>query len=337
MTAATDTAPRLGTEELIELYSSMRLIREFDTRIVELFERKLIRGSAHPYVGMEAIAVGICAALGDADYITSTHRGHGHCLARGLDPERMMAEILGRESGYCRGKGGSMHITAMEHGMLGADAIVGGSHGLSVGAAYGARLLGRESVVACFFGDGAANEGSFHEACNLAAVLDAPVIFVCENNQWALSTPTHSSMRIEDVADRAISYGFPGVAVDGNDVLAVKAVADEAVARARRGEGPTLIEAKSYRMTPHSAFATGETSTAAELEEWKARDPLGRLAEQLVAREVDAAVLERIDAAVAERIDGAVQGAIDAPPPPPEQAIEDVFAPAAWLRPGRLA
>lgn len=327
----------LDTATLEQLYQRMQLIRVFDTRVVELFDRKLVRGSAHPYIGMEAIAVGVCSALGPGDFITSTHRGHGHCLARGLDPTRMMAEILGREMGYCRGKGGSMHITAMEHGMLGADAIVGGSHGIAVGAAYATRLQGSDGVVVCFFGDGAANEGSFHEACNLASVLAAPVIFVCENNQWALSTPTAASMNIEHVADRAASYGFPGIVADGNDVQEMHAVTATAVSRARAGDGPTLIEAKSYRMTPHSAFATGETSTAEELESWRRRDPIDRLAQQLLEAGVVQERLDEIVAQVTAEIDAATQTAIDAPAPPAEQAIEDVYATSEWLVAGRLA
>lgn len=327
----------LDVATLERLFERMQLIRAFDTRVVELFDRKLVRGSAHPYIGMEAIAVGVCSALGPDDKITSTHRGHGHCLARGLDPTRMMAEILGREMGYCRGKGGSMHITAMEHGMLGADAIVGGSHGIAVGAAYATRLQGGDGVVACFFGDGAANEGSFHEACNLASVLAAPVVFVCENNQWALSTPTAASMNIEHVADRAAAYGFPGVVADGNDVLAMHAATAEAVVRARASKGPTLIEAKSYRMTPHSAFATGETSTAEELERWRARDPIDRLAKHLLEAGVAQQRLDAIVAQVAAEIDAATETAIAAPPPPPEQAIEDVYATSEWLVAGRLA
>ena len=174
---------------LEQLLLRMWQIRAFEIRAMELFEEKLIRGSVHPYVGMEAIAVGACAALRDDDYITSTHRGHGHCVAKGLDLKLMMAEIIGREDGYCRGRGGSMHITAMDKGMLGADAIVAGSSAMAVGAAHGLRLQGRDSVVVCFFGDGAANQGILHEACNLAAVLAAPVVFVCENNEWAISTP----------------------------------------------------------------------------------------------------------------------------------------------------
>jgi TPP-dependent pyruvate/acetoin dehydrogenase alpha subunit len=318
-------------------YFQMQLIRAFDTRVVDLFNQKLIRGSAHPYIGMEASAVGVCSALSPDDYITATHRGHGHCLARGLDPARMLAEILGRESGYCRGKGGSMHITAMEHGMLGADAIVGGSHAISVGAAYGLKLQGRESVVVCFFGDGAASEGSFHEACNLASVLDAPVVFVCENNQWALSTPVQAAIKIENIADRAAGYGFPGVVADGNDVIAMHEAAAEAVERARAGSGPTLIEAKTYRMTPHSAFATGQTSTEEELAFWRKKDPIDRLAKVLLERGIEQARLDELKAKVAEEIEQATASAIEAAPPSGSEATEDVYVPAAWLKEGLLA
>lgn len=317
---------------------TMQLIRSFDERVVELYNQKLVRGSAHPYIGMEAIATGIISALGSDDLITSTHRGHGHCLARGLDPARMLAEVLGRKNGYCRGKGGSMHITAVEHGMLGADGIVGGSHGIAVGAAYGARLQGRDTVVACFFGDGAANEGSFHEACNLASVLDAPVIFVCENNGWALSTRASSTVRIDDISVRAAGYGFPGVTVDGNDVHAVRAAADEAVRRARAGEGPTLIETKTHRMSPHSAFATGETSTQEELAAWAERDPIA----SLVLRSTGEGTLTQADVVqIRERaraaIETATQFALNDDQPDPASAFEDVYAPADWNKENRLA
>ncbi len=227
--SAAATADDVQTLE--ELLLRMWQIRAFEVRAMALFEENLIRGSVHPYVGMEAIAVGACAALGPDDFITSTHRGHGHCIAKGLDLKLMMAEIIGREDGYCRGRGGSMHITAIDKGMLGADAIVAGSSAIAVGAAHGLRLQGRNGVVLCFFGDGAANQGILHEACNLAAVLSAPTVFICENNEWAISTPAAASTRIANIADRAAGYGFPGVVTDGNDVLGVR---DDA-AQLRRG------------------------------------------------------------------------------------------------------
>jgi acetoin:2,6-dichlorophenolindophenol oxidoreductase subunit alpha len=333
-----DSATALPIDVLERLFLQMQLIREFDSRVLELFQRRLIRGSAHPYIGMEAIAVGVCSALGPDDYITSTHRGHGHCIARGLDPGKMMAEILGREAGYCRGKGGSMHITAMDLGMLGADAIVGGSQALAVGAAYGARLKGQTSVVACFFGDGAANEGSFHEALNLASVLSAPVIFVCENNQWALTTPVSASMKIENIADRAGSYGFPGVIADGNDVLAMRQATVAAAARARAGDGPTLIEAKTYRVTTHSAYSTSDTRSPEEIEGWRRKDPISRFTAYLTEEaRLSSSRLDALRSQAQQAVEEATEFALAAPAPSPEQALEDVYAPSDWNRASRLA
>ena len=324
--------------DLEQLLLRMWQIRSFEVRAMELFEENLIRGSVHPYVGMEAIAVGTCSALGPADLITSTHRGHGHCIAKGLELKLMMAEIIGREDGYCRGRGGSMHITAMGKGMLGADAIVAGSSAIAVGAAHGLRLQGSEGVVVCFFGDGAANQGILHEACNLGAVLSAPAIFVCENNQWAISTPAAASTRIENIADRAAGYGFPGVVVDGNDVLAVRDVAAEAVARARAGDGPTLIEAKSYRVTPHSAATKTDLRPVEELDAWRAKDPILRFS-RLLADEhgFEQARLEAIEEQAKRDVEEAVEFALASPRPEPEAALEDVYAPADWLTAGRLA
>ena len=313
-------------------------IRSFEVRAMELFEEKLIRGSVHPYIGMEAIAVGACAALREDDYITSTHRGHGHCVAKGLDLRLMMAEIIGREDGYCRGRGGSMHITAMDRGMLGADAIVAGSSAIAVGAAHGLRLQGRDSVVVCFFGDGASNQGLLHEACNLGAVLDAPVVFVCENNEWAISTPAAAATRIENIADRAAGYGFPGVIVDGNDVLAVRDVAAEAVTRARAGEGPTLIEAKSYRITPHSAATKTDLRPPEELDAWRARDPILSFSRYLRDEAgVEPARLEELEQQARRDVEEAVEFALASSRPEPGAALEDVFAPADWTTVGRLS
>jgi len=324
---------------LEELLLQMWRIRAFELRAMELFEEKLIRGSVHPYVGMEAIAVGVCSALGPGDYITSTHRGHGHCIAKGLELRLMMAEIMGRRGGYCRGKGGSMHITAMEHGMLGADAVVGGSLAIAVGAAHGlSRVQGRDSVVVAFFGDGAANQGLFHEAANLAAVLSAPVVFVCENNQWAISTPVAAATRIENIADRAPGYGFPGVVADGNDVLDMRRVAGEAVARARAGEGPTLIEAKSFRITPHSAATKTDLRPPELLDEWRRRDPILRFSRYLADEAgVEPARLDELEAQARREIEEAVEFALASPRPEPGEEIEDVYAPSTWTTPGRLA
>jgi acetoin:2,6-dichlorophenolindophenol oxidoreductase subunit alpha len=332
---AVDTRALTGLEQD---YLTMQQIRAFEAKAMELFADKFIRGSVHPYTGQEAIAVGVCGALRDGDYITSTHRGHGHCIAKGLELRPMMAEITGRATGYCKGRGGSMHITAMRHGMLGADAIVAGSLAMAVGAAYGLRLQGRDAVVVAFFGDGAAQQGIFHEAANLASILSAPVVFVCENNQWAISTPISCAIRIDNIADRAAGYGFPGRVVDGNDLLLVREVAGEAVERARGGDGPTLIEAKTYRITPHSAATPTDTRDPAELAHWREQDPIGRFGKHLV--DSGAATEGRLEE-LAERaraeVEDAAAWALESPYPEPTEALEDVYAPADWLTPGRLA
>lgn len=327
----------VDTAELEDLLLRMWSIRAFELRALELFEEKLIRGSVHPYIGMEAIAVGACAALRPDDYITSTHRGHGHCIAKGLSLERMMAEIIGRTDGYCRGKGGSMHITAIEKGMLGADAIVAGSSAIAVGAAHGLRLKGSDAVVVCFFGDGASSQGILHEACNLGAVLQAPVVFVCENNEWAISTPVSAATLITDIADRAAGYGFPGVVCDGNDVLAMRDATAEAVARARAGNGPTLVEAKSYRITAHSAATKTDLRSEDELESWRQRDPIVRLAALLTNRGVDASRLDELEEAARADVATAVEFALASARPEPPEEIEDVYAPSTWNVDGRLA
>jgi pyruvate dehydrogenase E1 component alpha subunit len=328
---------RIGAE-LEHAFLTMHRIRAFEAKAMELFAEKYIRGSVHPYTGQEAIAVGVCGVLEDGDYITSTHRGHGHCIAKGLELRPMMAEITGRATGYCRGRGGSMHITAMEHGMLGADAIVAGSLAMAVGAAYGLRLQGKDGVVVAFFGDGAAQQGIFHEAANLGAVLDAPVVFVCENNQWAISTPISCAIKIENIADRAAAYGFPGEVVDGNDLLAVREVAARAVERARAGDGPTLIEAKTYRISPHSAATPQDSRDPDELAHWREQDPIGRLGLHLVQKGLlPEPRLEELERQAQEEVADAATWALESPYPDPSEAEEDVYAPTDWLRPGRLS
>jgi acetoin:2,6-dichlorophenolindophenol oxidoreductase subunit alpha len=325
-------------DQLEEMYVRMLRIRAFETRITELFEQKAFRGPAHQYIGMEAIAVGVCAALREDDYITSTHRGHGHCIAKGLELRPMMAEILGRATGYCKGKGGSMHITALRHGMLGTDAVVGGSLAIAVGAGYGLQLQGKDAVIAAFFGDGAINQGLFHEAANLAAVLAAPVVFVCENNQWAISTPIETVTRIGDLATRAEAYGFAGEVVDGNDVEAVRDVAGAAVERARVGGGPTLIEAKSFRVRPHSASSQSDDRSPDLISAWEKRDPIGQLERRLADQHgVGAERLSELGDRVTAELQDAVEYALASPAPDPESAIEDVYAPSSWSKPGRLA
>jgi TPP-dependent pyruvate/acetoin dehydrogenase alpha subunit len=255
----------ITTAMRLEWYRQMCRIRAFEREIYEHNKKGLVPGTAHLYTGMEAIAVGACAAMREGDLLTSTHRGHGHSIARGLDLGRMMAEVLGRADGYCRGKGGSMHITDVSRGMLGADGIVGGGIPIAAGAALGMKLRGIQSTVFCFFGDGASNQGSFHEALNFAAVYRLAVIFICENNLWALSTAFEETTAGGSVANRAASYGMPGQRVDGNDVEVVFEAAGAAADRATEGAGPSLIECVSYRWEPHSIFTRRETRPQQEI------------------------------------------------------------------------
>ncbi len=325
------------TEQLKTALLNMQRIRAFELKAMALFEQKLIRGSVHPYIGMEAIAVGVCSALRDGDFITSTHRGHGHSIAKGLDLNGMMAEITGRATGYCGGKGGSMHITAMRHGMLGADAIVAGSVAIATGAAYALRLQGKDAVVVSFFGDGAANQGVFHEAANLASVLKAPVIFVCENNEWAISMPIQDAINIDDIATRAEGYGFPGEVVDGNDLLAVREATERAVLSARAGDGPTLIEAKSYRITPHSAATPNESRSPDEISAWRSRDPIHRLNTLLIDQGLlTADEADELEAQAAREVEEAAEYALNSPFPEAEAAVADVYSPSYWNHDGRL-
>lgn len=321
-----DTPP-LDPGQRVALYRQMLMIRAFERKVLECHQKGLIQGAAHTYIGMEAVAVGICAALRDDDYVTSTHRGHGHAVARGLEVGRMLAEILGRVTGYCRGKGGSMHIADLSAGMLGADGIVGGGIPIAVGAALGCRALGRDRVVACFFGDGACNQGSFHEALNFAAIQKLPVLFVCENNQWALSAGFAATTAVANVADRAVAYGMPGHVVDGNDLPAVYRVAAEAVAAGRGGAGPTLIECKTYRWENHSVFNRPDPRPDEEVTHWKQRDPIARMSralqdEGVLTPDAEAALAKE----VTDLLDQAETFAVESAMPDPEEAIQHVYA-----------
>ena len=285
-----ETADRIGNrqaaacppDQMRHMYRLMWRIRLFEEKVFELFRSGIIRGTAHLYVGSEAVAAGACTALRPTDYVTSTHRGHGHSLAKGLEAGRVMAEILGRTTGYCKGKGGSMHVASARHGMLGADGIVGGGTPIAVGAALGCRVQGRDSVVVSFFGDGGANQGVLFESMNLASILKLPVIFVCENNLWALSTPASEILSVQDVAVRGAGCNMPGIIVDGQDVRAVYEAVRMAADRGRAGGGPTLLECKTYRYFSHSAFATREVRPPSEIECWKSRDPIAILGDVLV-------------------------------------------------------
>jgi acetoin:2,6-dichlorophenolindophenol oxidoreductase subunit alpha len=319
-------------EKLIEMYTRMLAIRRFEEKAVELFSTGQLPGASHPYIGEEAVAVGVCANLRPDDRITSTHRGHGHCIAKGGDAKRMMAELLGKKTGYCKGKGGSMHIADFGIGILGANGIVGAGLPISTGSGLAAKLLGTDQVTVCFFGDGAANQGGFHSSLNLASIWKLPVVYVCENNMYAVSTPAAYAISIEDVADRGAAYGIPGVAVDGQDVMAVYEAAHEAVARARKGEGPSLIECKTYRYLGHMLgeemmFGPDRTyRSQEEVERWKKRDPIAlfeaRLEELGVLTEEQRA---EINEQVTSQIEEAVAFARESPLPAPEDALADVF------------
>lgn len=312
---------------LVEMYRKMLEIRRFEEKVYDLYGRNLVPGTIHLYAGQEAVAVGVCANLGRDDYITSTHRGHGHCIAKGARLERIMAEILGKKTGYCKGKGGSMHIADFKIGMLGATAVVGAGIPIAAGAGLSIKLRRTTQVVACFFGEGASNQGTFHEGINMASTWALPVLFVCENNLYAMGTRQSRVMNITNVADRAAAYGIPGKAVDGNDVLAVYEVAREAVKRARRGKGPTLIECKTYRQKGHSRFDPATYRPEEEVEQWLTKDPIRRFKTRLLKENVlTEQKAKEIQDEIAADIEKAVEFAEKSPYPEPEEALEDVYA-----------
>jgi pyruvate dehydrogenase E1 component alpha subunit len=314
-------------DRLLGMYRSMLLIRRFEEKLYLLFSTRPMPGSMHQYNGEEAVAVGVCAALRRDDYITSTHRGHGHCIAKGAGVRAVMAEMFAKETGCCRGMGGSMHIADFSVGMLGANGIVAAGIPIATGAGLSAKLHGRGQVAVAFFGDGATNEGAFHEGVNLAAVWRLPVVFVCENNLYGFSTHYRRTMLVEDVATRAAAYGIPGVTVDGMDVLAVSRAASEAAERARGGGGPTLLEAKTYRYMGHSRFEPSSYRTKQEVEEWKTRDPILGLAAHLKAElGVAADDLEAVERSVTEEIEDAVRFAEESPDPAPDAWKRYVWA-----------
>jgi pyruvate dehydrogenase E1 component alpha subunit len=321
--------PAYDPEFLKLLYRRMVAIRRFDEKAGELFLAGELPGFVHLYVGEEAIAVGVCANLTETDYITSTHRGHGHCIAKGAQIDRMMAEIFGKRTGYCKGKGGSMHIADFSIGMLGANGVVGGGYNLAVGAALAAKMRKTGQVAVCFFGDGASNRGTFHEALNMAAVWKLPVVFVNENNQWASTTPYQTTTAVRDIADRAAGYGMPGTVVDGNNVFAVYETAKAAIERARLGGGPTLIEAKTYRIKGHFVGDPEMYRTKAEVQEQLAKnDPLKNFVKQVTeAGWLRQDELEAIQAEIAGVIAQAVEEARQAPYPESSELYAGLYAP----------
>jgi pyruvate dehydrogenase E1 component alpha subunit len=314
-------------EQALWIYRTMHRIREFEQQVARCFAAGEIPGFIHVSVGEEAIAATVCALLEAGDLVSATHRGHGHCLAKGADPGPMMAELFGRATGYCGGRGGSMHLCDMPHGVLGTNGIVGGNLPIAVGTALAARVRGTRQVTAAFFGDGAANEGAAHEAFNLAAVWALPVVFVCENNLYAALTPQAVHTKGAVIADRAAGYGMPGLRVDGNDVLALFAATAAAVDTARRGGGPTLIEAVTYRWHGHHEGDRMTYRTKEEAAAWREKDPIPRFRAWLEARGyLAAAADERLTGEVRAEIEAATEFARQSPWPAPEAALEDVYA-----------
>lgn len=305
-----------------EFYTTMYRMRRFEEEVFEFYKNGIMPGLAHLYLGEEAVATGAIATLGAEDFIGSTHRGHGHMVARGADMKRMMAEILGKKTGYSKGKGGSMHIMDMSQGFLGANGIVGGGIPIATGAAYAAKLLGTDQVVLAFFGDSAANEGTFHESLNIAAAWDLPVVYIIENNLYGISVDIRRVTKEPDLYKRAAGYGMPGEAVDGNDVFAVYAATQRAVDRARRGEGPTLLECKTYRWQGHHVGDPGEYRAPEEVAAWKAREPLCVLEQKgLLSQEEMADIRQAVDKEIAE----ACAFAMESPYPDSSEAYTDVF------------
>jgi acetoin:2,6-dichlorophenolindophenol oxidoreductase subunit alpha len=320
---------RLSEDDVIGALRRMRRIRSFEEAAEDSYIRGLSYGTMHLSIGQEASAVGACMPLTDADCITSTHRGHGHCIAKGAQLKPMFAEFLGRESGYCRGRGGSMHIAEPAKGNLGANGIVGGGLPIAVGAALSARKRRTGSVALAFFGDGANNEGAFHEALNLASVWKLPVIFFCENNQYAMSMAVGRATSVANVADRASAYGMPGITVDGNDFAAVAEASFAAKDRARAGEGPTLIEAKTYRTRGHSRSDRNRYRSREEIEAWKARDPIARFEQEIIALGLaPKARVAAIAAEVEKEMAEAIAEASASPWPSAADVMRDVYSPA---------
>jgi TPP-dependent pyruvate/acetoin dehydrogenase alpha subunit len=321
-------SPNLPPEKQREMLRQMLTIRRFEERASDDYLAGKIYGVVHCYIGEEAVAVGVCSALERTDRIISTHRGHGHCIAKGADLKRMTAELYGRRTGYCKGKGGSMHIADFEIGMLGANGIVAGGISIITGAGLAAQMEGKGGVAVSFFGDGASNAGPFHECLNIAATWKLPMLYVCENNMYAAQTSAASTHALSDVAARAAGYGIPGVVVDGNDIFAVYQAANTAVERARAGGGPTLIECKTYRWRAHTERrGQPDARDAAEIEAWRDNDPIALLVRRLREQgELDDAELNAVEGEITAALDAAVAFAEASPFPLPEQATDDVFA-----------
>jgi acetoin:2,6-dichlorophenolindophenol oxidoreductase subunit alpha len=323
------TADRASRPDLLALYRRMLLIRRMEERLGDVVQSGELPGPVHLYIGQEAVAVGVCAHLTDADWIASNHRGHGHFLAKGGAPHAMVAEILGRDTGICHGKGGSMHVADFGRGILGANGIVGGGIGLAAGAALAAQIDGKGRVSVVFFGDGGANQGVVSEVLNIAAIWKLPLLLVCENNGFSEFSPT-STVTAGEIASRAQPFGVPGVTVDGNDVISIWRAAAEAVTRARNGRGPTLIEARTYRWRGHveteKSFLSEKYREDDEIAEWRGRDPIVRLEMQVLEGGTTQAELDAIRAEIADEVERAYAKAMADPPPPDQSAFQHMLA-----------
>jgi pyruvate dehydrogenase E1 component alpha subunit len=317
----------MESDQLRDALRLMLTIRHFDERALALYRAGEMRGTTHPYIGMEAVGVGVMLALQPDDYVTSTHRGHGHTIAKGGDPKRMMAELLGRATGYSGGKGGSMHIADMDKHMLGANGIVGGGMGLATGAALTAQLQKTGSVAVCFFGDGALEQGILHETTNLAAIWKLPVVYVCENNQYAMSARSDWSVAGGDPARRAAGYGIPGVSIDGMDLFSVFSSASELVERARRGDGPSYLVCNTYRFHGHHAGDPLNYREKDEVERWRQQDPIERVKAAVVSNGVlSAGEVVELEKSIESQIEEAVEFARNSPEPTPDQLMTDIYA-----------
>ncbi len=316
----------MDKQMILQVYDTMLTIRKFEEKALHLFEENKLRGSVHLSIGQEAVAATVGAYLRKDDYITSTHRGHGHAIAKGARPDKAMAELMGKETGYCGGRGGSMHIADVESGNLGANAIVGGGIPHANGAALSAQLRGTDQVAVSFFGDGAANEGIFHEVLNIASIWNLPAIFICENNQYGMTTAVDSVTSVKDIAVRAAAYDMPGEVVDGNDVFAVEKAIKKAIKRARAGEGPTLIEAKTYRWKGHWTGDPEVYRTREEVEEWKQKCPIKRLEEHMQEKKIlsEKQITEKHQE-IDTLIDEAEEFALKSPEPDPATVLDNVY------------
>jgi len=317
---------KFSREQLLKMYQLMVTIRRFEDRLYQLFLQGLVPGTLHQYQGQEAVAVGVCTALEPDDVIFSTHRPVGHGIAKGMTLKSIAAEIMGKAGGCAGGKGGQMHLTDVSVGMMTSNAIVGANIPIATGAALGFKLRGEERVSVSFFGDGAANIGAFHEGINLAAVKNAPVIFVCENNQYAASTHISLAMKIENIAEQAASYGIPGQIVDGMDVIAVREITQQAIERARKGDGPTLIEAKTYRYMGHSRGDPGQYRSEDEISNWRSLDPVPKFRAYLLDQGINGQMLKSVEESVDDAISEALDYALAAPDPHPSELYSHVYA-----------